>query len=50
LSNRSLSGEEDAHRITQQIAATFERYVRRYPDQWYVFREMWQGLAFGLDA
>ncbi len=50
LSDRSLNGEEDARRITQQVAATFERYVRRYPDQWYVFRDIWPGLAFGPDA
>jgi KDO2-lipid IV(A) lauroyltransferase len=41
----ALSGEEDARRITEQIASTFERYVRRYPDQWYVFREIWPHLA-----
>lgn len=41
FSNRDLDGEEDARRLTQQIAATFEGYVRRFPEQWYVFREMW---------
>jgi KDO2-lipid IV(A) lauroyltransferase len=45
LSDRALSGEEDARRITQQIASTLERYVRRYPDQWYVFRDVWPHLA-----
>jgi len=45
LSNRALSGEDDAQRITQQVASTFERYVRRFPDQWYVFRDMWPRLA-----
>lgn len=45
LADRSLNGEEDARRITQQIASTFERYVRRYPDQWYVFRDIWPHLA-----
>lgn len=45
LSDRRLSREEDARRITQEIASTFERYVRRYPDQWYVFREMWPQMA-----
>ncbi len=45
LSDRTLSGEDDARRITQEIASTFERYVRQYPDQWYVFRDMWPNLA-----
>ncbi len=41
LSNRDLDPEEDARRITQSIVNVFERYVRRYPEQWYVFRDMW---------
>jgi len=41
LSDRSLSPEEDARQITARIVAEFERAVRRYPEQWYVFREMW---------
>jgi lauroyl/myristoyl acyltransferase len=41
LSDRSLSAEEDARQITARIVAEFERAVRRYPEQWYVFREMW---------
>ena len=45
LSDRKLKPDEDARRLTQQIAATLERYVRRYPDQWYVFRDMWPGQA-----
>jgi len=49
LSDRALSGEEDAQRITQQIALTFERYVQRYPDQWYVFRDVWPNLAPGTN-
>jgi KDO2-lipid IV(A) lauroyltransferase len=50
LSDRSLSGEDDARRVTQQIASAFERYVRRYPDQWYAFREMWPRVASAPDA
>jgi KDO2-lipid IV(A) lauroyltransferase len=50
VSDRSLTGEEDARHVTQQIASTFERYVRRYPDQWYVFRDMWPGLASAPNA
>jgi len=41
LSDRSLSPEDDARQITARIVAEFERAVRRYPEQWYVFREMW---------
>jgi KDO2-lipid IV(A) lauroyltransferase len=41
LSDRSLSPEEDARCLTQRLASAFERYVRRYPGQWYAFREMW---------
>ena len=41
LSDRSLSPEEDARQVTHRIVAEFERAVRRYPEQWYVFREMW---------
>jgi lauroyl/myristoyl acyltransferase len=29
--------------VTQQMVDIFERFVRRYPDQWYVFRDMWPG-------
>ena len=28
-------------RLTQQIVAAHERFIRRYPEQWYMFREMW---------
>ena len=41
LVERSLSPEEHARCVTQQLASAFEGYVRRYPGQWYAFREMW---------
>ena len=41
LSNRDLDPEEDARQITRRIVSEFEQAVRRYPEQWYVFREMW---------
>jgi len=41
LSDRDLEAAEDARCLTQRLAAMFERYVRRYPGQWYAFREMW---------
>ncbi len=36
----SLSPEEDAHRTTQRLLQAFERFVARYPEQWYPFRDM----------
>jgi lauroyl/myristoyl acyltransferase len=42
LSDPSLSPEEDARCLTQRLASAFEGYVRRYPGQWYAFREMWR--------
>src|SRR5438093_13441867 len=39
LSNRKLDADEDARQLTQSLAAAFESYVRRYPSQWYAFRE-----------
>jgi len=51
LSDRSLSPEEDARQITARIVAEFERAVRRHPEQWYVFREMWpDGGREAVDA
>lgn len=40
-SDREIDADEDARRLTQQIAGIFESFVRQYPDQWYVFRRMW---------
>jgi lauroyl/myristoyl acyltransferase len=33
--------EADVYRITAAVMAAHERYLRSYPDQWYMFREMW---------
>jgi len=41
VSNKELSAEEDIARLTRRLAAAFESYVRRYPEQWYVFRDIW---------
>jgi KDO2-lipid IV(A) lauroyltransferase len=41
-SERSPSPEEDVRCLTQRLASAFERYVRRYPGQWYAFRQMWR--------
>ncbi|MDO8611336.1 MAG: lysophospholipid acyltransferase family protein [Dehalococcoidia bacterium] len=51
LSDRGLSPEEDARQVTRRIVAEFEQAVRRYPEQWYVFREMWlDGGREAVDA
>jgi KDO2-lipid IV(A) lauroyltransferase len=41
LSDRALDPEEDARRITSRLVSEFAAAVRRYPEQWYVFRDMW---------
>lgn len=33
--------EQDVRRLTQQIMSSLERFVRKYPDQWFMFRPMW---------
>ena len=40
-SNRELSADADVAEMTQKIATTFESFVRRYPGQWYAFRDIW---------
>ena len=40
--DRELDADEDARRLTQKIAQIFESFVRRYPEQWYVFRQIWR--------
>ena len=34
---------EDVRNLTQAIMDVHEGYIRRYPEQWYQFREMWPG-------
>lgn len=38
---RTGNEEEDIQRLTQAIMSSHERFIRRYPDQWYMFRPMW---------
>jgi len=45
FSDRDVEAEQDTRSLTQFLAATFERYVRRYPGQWYAFREVWPELS-----
>lgn len=33
--------EADIRRITAAVMAAHERFIRAYPEQWYMFREMW---------
>jgi phosphatidylinositol dimannoside acyltransferase len=35
--------EADVQRAMEQILATFERYIRRFPDQWHVLEPIWPG-------
>jgi len=37
------SGDEaaDVARLMTQVLAVLETYIRRYPDQWYLFRDFW---------
>ena len=34
-------------RLTQAIVTAHEGFVRQYPDQWYMFREMWPRTKIG---
>jgi lauroyl/myristoyl acyltransferase len=45
FANPTLDPEEDAYQTTQRLLREFERFVARYPDQWYPFRDMfpWDG-------
>ena len=45
FSDRSRPAEDDIRTLTQQIAWLFEEHVRRRPEQWYAFREIWPELA-----
>jgi KDO2-lipid IV(A) lauroyltransferase len=33
--------DEDIKALTQAIMHAHESFIRQYPDQWYMFREMW---------
>jgi KDO2-lipid IV(A) lauroyltransferase len=34
-------GEEPVQELTQWFMSAHERFIRRFPDQWYMFRDMW---------
>lgn len=42
---RTREASSDIARATQAIAAGLEHFVRRWPDQWYIFRPMWPPAA-----
>ena len=33
--------ERDVRELTQQIMSSLERFIRQYPDQWFMFRPLW---------
>jgi lauroyl/myristoyl acyltransferase len=41
LADRTKDAEADIRNTTQKVVDIFQEFVRRYPDQWYVFRDMW---------
>jgi len=41
LPERTKDAARDLQVMTQKVVDIFEKYVRRYPDQWYIFRDMW---------
>lgn len=41
FSSHTLDAIGDMESITQQVADQLEALIRRFPDQWYMFRDMW---------
>jgi KDO2-lipid IV(A) lauroyltransferase len=39
--------EADVQTLTQAIVSAHERFIRDYPDQWYMFRPMWADQTKG---
>ena len=37
--------ECDVRALTQSIMDAHERFIRQYPDQWYMFRPMWESAG-----
>lgn len=38
-------GEQDLKNITKEFVKVLEKIIRRYPDQWFMFREFWDENA-----
>lgn len=45
-----LPREQAEHDTMQRIAEHFERIIRAYPDQWYIFRPIWPAKAKTRDS
>lgn len=41
----SGDSERDVERLTRRILESHERFIRAYPDQWFMFRRMWSPVA-----
>lgn len=41
MGQKAQPSQEDVQSLTQAMVELFEEYIRRYPDQWYMFRRMW---------
>ena len=39
---QGVSHDEAVRRMTQSCLDVMEKYIRRYPTQWYMFREFWE--------
>lgn len=37
--------EHDVVELTQQIMASLEGWIRRYPEQWFIFRRVWPSMT-----
>jgi KDO2-lipid IV(A) lauroyltransferase len=45
-----LARPQAEHNVMRQIAASFERMIQAYPDQWYIYRRVWQPLTRAADS
>jgi KDO2-lipid IV(A) lauroyltransferase len=41
FADRDAEAEAGTREMTQEIATVLEGFVKRYPSQWYAFREIW---------
>jgi phosphatidylinositol dimannoside acyltransferase len=42
VTERTGDEEADIRRLAQALFTSYERFIVRYPEQWYMFREMWR--------
>jgi KDO2-lipid IV(A) lauroyltransferase len=47
---RSGDDQADIQSLTQAIMHAHERFIRQYPDQWYMFRPMWAARAGAVQS